>query len=122
MRVAATLVVAVLSSLAMAAPAQTEGSSGYADIIVRKNLGGVTGDHTDTRILVPLGKMFTGHPALEAVSTLILDGAIGTDITTVSCTPFKNPDGTGNAGASFSKDRPSYLSTNTVTVGSVFCG
>ncbi|CAI6083324.1 hypothetical protein V2G26_018882 [Clonostachys chloroleuca] len=121
MRLSTTATVAALSPLALAAPVNISGASGTADIIVRKNMGGVAGDHSDTRILVPLGRVFAGHPSLDAVSTLWLNAAYGVDVATVTCTPFKNTDGTGEAGPSFSKEHSSYVSTHNDNVGSIFC-
>ncbi|CAG9992198.1 unnamed protein product [Clonostachys byssicola] len=116
-----TIIVA-LSPLVLAAPINTSDASGTADIIVRRNMGGVAGDHhSDTRILVPLGRVFAGHPSLDAVSTLSLNAVYGADAATVSCTPFKNTDGTGDAAPSFSKEHPSVVSTHNDKVGSIFC-
>ncbi|CAH0028291.1 unnamed protein product [Clonostachys rhizophaga] len=116
-----TATVAALSPLALAAPVTISGASGTADIIVRKNMGGVAGDHSDTRILVPLGRVFAGHPSLDFESTLSLNAVYGADVATVSCTPFKNTDGTGETGPSFSKEHPSFVSTHNDKVGSIFC-
>ncbi|CAH0045800.1 unnamed protein product [Clonostachys solani] len=122
MRLSTTATVAALSPLALAAPINTSGASGTADIIVRRNMGGVAGDrHSDTRILVPLGHVFAGHASLDAVSTLWLNAAYGADVAAVSCTPFKSTDGTGEAGPSFSKEHPSYVSTHNDKIGSIFC-
>ncbi|VUC22367.1 unnamed protein product [Clonostachys rosea] len=122
MHLSTTATVAAISSLALAAPINTSGSSGTADIVVRRNMGGVAGDrHSDTRILVPLGHVFADHPSLDAASTLFLNAVYGADVATVSCTPFKNVDGTGDAGASFSKDQPSYVSIHNDKIGSIFC-
>lgn len=42
-------------------------------------------------------------------------------IETVTCTPYKYIDGTGRSGLPFTDGNPSYLSTNTVVVGSIYC-
>ncbi|KAH7311320.1 hypothetical protein B0I35DRAFT_437894 [Stachybotrys elegans] len=75
----------------------------------------------NSTVPVPIGPIFTGDAALSAVSTLYLTGSTGVPVDTVICTPFRNIDGTGNGGLPFTFGSPSFLSLNTVVVGSIVC-
>jgi len=92
-----------------------------ATVIVEASHGGAGQGSTNTTITVPLGSPFTGNPALNAVSTLFLTGATGADVNTITCQGFKSTDGTGSGGLPFTVSTPSFLSTNTVQVGSIVC-
>ncbi|KAI0096757.1 hypothetical protein GGR51DRAFT_542748 [Nemania sp. FL0031] len=111
MRTAAFALMA--AALASAAPASRSES---ATIVVEASHGGAGSGLTNTTITVPVGPVYTNTAVLDTVSTLYL---LSPD--TVTCTPFKNADGTGNGGLPFTVGHPSLLSTNTVVVGSIVC-
>ncbi|CAH0044309.1 unnamed protein product [Clonostachys solani] len=116
-----TVAVAALSvlSLAAAQPAARDAPEAY--VTIEKNLGNAFGDVCQKTVRVPIGSVYTNVEDLATVSTLRLKGAGGVDVQTVTCTPYKNNDGTGTGGLPFTKETPSYLSTNTVVVGSIVC-
>jgi hypothetical protein len=94
---------------------------GNALVTVEASHGGAGSDLTNTTISVPIGAPYTDE-ALDAVSTLYLTGASsGLSADGVTCTPYKNADGTGAGGEPFDINTPSLLSTNTVVVGSIAC-
>ncbi|KAI0176394.1 hypothetical protein GGR52DRAFT_571357 [Hypoxylon sp. FL1284] len=97
-------------------------AAGDALVKVERSHGGAGNDITSTTIVVPLGEVFKGDPALEAVSTLYLVGATNhVDMNTITCTPYQSDDATGTHGLAFDSKTPSRLSTNTVVVGSILC-
>jgi hypothetical protein len=110
---------ATIIASAVLALAQTTAEK--AIIIVEASHGGAGSGLTNATLSVDMGPIFTGDDALKAVSSLYLVGAIGVDVDAVTCTPFKNTDGTGTGGLPFNSTTPSRLSTNTVVVGSIVC-
>ncbi|KAI4602818.1 hypothetical protein KJ359_008038 [Pestalotiopsis sp. 9143b] len=108
---------AALAGIAFAAPVEYA----TATIVIEASHGGAGSDLTNTTISVPIGPVYTNEQALAEVSTLYLTGADGVDVTTVTCTPYKAENGTGTGGLPFTSSKPSYLSTNTVVVGSIVC-
>lgn len=105
-----TLVAAMLSAAAPSATALPIAEI----IIVDRRLG------TNSSISGTIGTLITDI-SLDTVSELYLLSAEPVPIETVSCTPYKYIDGTGRSGLPFTEDNPSYLSTNTVVVGSIYC-
>jgi hypothetical protein len=85
-------------------------------IIIEASHGGAGNGLTNTTITVPIGTVYTNPDALDEVSTLYL---LSPESTT--CTPYKLSNGTGSSGLPFTVGHPSYLSTNTVVVGSIAC-
>lgn len=75
---------------------------------------------TNSSITGAIGALITDS-SLETVSDLYLTSAEAVQIETVTCTPYKYNDGTGRGGLPFTEGNPSYLSTNTVVVGSIYC-
>ncbi|KAI0202322.1 hypothetical protein F4808DRAFT_421191 [Astrocystis sublimbata] len=104
---------AVLAAATLASAAPTVD---IATVVVEASHGGAFNDRTNQTLSVPIGSVYVDEHALNAVSTLYLLGPNG-----VTCTPYKAKDGTGNRGLPFSVGKPSYLSTNTVVVGSIQC-
>lgn len=103
--------VAVMSSAASA--------SGLAQptveiTVVDRRLG------TNSSITGTIGALLIGK-SLDTVSELYLSSTEAVQIETVTCTPYKYTDGTGRGGLPFTEGNPSYLSTNTVVVGSIYC-
>lgn len=82
--------------------------------IVDRRLG------TNSSISGTIGTLIT-ELDLDTVSELYLSSAELVPIETVTCTPYKYIDGTGRSGLPFTEGNPSYLSTNTVVVGSIYC-
>lgn len=74
----------------------------------------------NTTICGTLGTLIT-DPALDRVSDLHLSSVEVVPLETVTCTPYLYTDGTGRGGLPFLEDSPSFLSTNTVQVGSIYC-
>ncbi|KAI1826269.1 hypothetical protein F4861DRAFT_497685 [Xylaria intraflava] len=91
-------------------------NSPEVEIVVEASHGGAGSGLTNTTITVPVGPLYTNKAALAAVSTLYL-----LDDETVSCIPYQSEDGTGTHGLPFTVGHPSFLSTNTVVVGSIRC-
>ena len=97
-------------------------SSPSAFVTIEASHGGAGQDLTNITLRIPFTTTYSNHSALDAVSTLYLVGATnGTPIDSITCTPFKNADGTGDSGKAFDSTKPSFLSTNTVQVGSIVC-
>lgn len=92
-----------------------------AIVVIEASHGGAGQDLTNQTVTIPLTNTYVNHTALDAVSTLYLIDARGVPVDSVSCTPFKHEDGTGKGGKTFDSLTPSYLSTNTVPVGSIVC-
>ncbi|ETS83512.1 hypothetical protein PFICI_05388 [Pestalotiopsis fici W106-1] len=119
MRTASVLVsAAAFAGMAIAAPVD---STATATIVIEASHGGAGSGLTNTTISVPIGPIYTNSDALDEVSTLYLTGATGVDVTSVTCTPYQATDGEGTGGLPFTSSQPSYLSTNTVVVGSIVC-
>lgn len=71
-----------------------------------------------------LGEIFTDTTNLDQVSTLYLSGLSNAEISvdTVVCTPYKTAEANDLPhGLPFWAGSPSFLSTNEVTVGSIYC-
>ena len=92
-----------------------------AIVVIEASHGGAGQDLTNTTVTIPLTQTYVNHTSLDAVSTLYLVDARGVPLNSVSCTPFKHADGTGKGGLTFDSTNPSFLSTNTVQVGSIVC-
>ncbi|KAK5164873.1 uncharacterized protein LTR77_009537 [Saxophila tyrrhenica] len=110
---------AMLSLLAFAFSANAALQN--AIIIVSASHGGAGQDITNTTITVPMSQTYTNPKVLDEVSTLYIANSTGVPAASVTCTPYRNPDGTGDAGLAFTVEDPSELSTNTVQVGSIVC-
>ncbi|KAI1431332.1 hypothetical protein GGR50DRAFT_698091 [Xylaria sp. CBS 124048] len=115
----ASSVLALIGSAATAFAIPTGQAPSSVQIVVETSHGGGGNDITSVTISVPVGTLYTNPTALAAVSTLSL---LGSSTDNVYCTPYTSVDGTGNHGIAFSVGHPSYLSTNTVVVGSIYCG
>ncbi|KAF2215431.1 hypothetical protein CERZMDRAFT_94842 [Cercospora zeae-maydis SCOH1-5] len=89
-------------------------------VVVETSHGGAGSGLINTTVTVPLNTIYT-DPALDAVSTLYLTQAEGVDLSSVTCTPFRNANATGDAGVPFNSTSPSRVSTNTVQIGSLVC-
>lgn len=89
-------------------------------VIIEASHGGAGVTLTNTSITVPLSDYYT-NPALDAVSTLYLTQASGVNLTAVTCTPYRYAEASDNAGLPFNSTTPSFISTNTRQIGSVFC-
>ncbi|KAF2725425.1 hypothetical protein K431DRAFT_280783 [Polychaeton citri CBS 116435] len=92
-----------------------------ATITIEASHGGAGSDLTNTTITVPIGVVYTNSSALDEVSYLFLTGAEGVPVDSITCTPYISANGTGSGGLPFNSTSPSYLSTNTVQVGSIVC-
>ena len=92
-----------------------------AIVVIEASHGGAGQDLTNITVTIPLTATYSNASALAEVSTLYLIDAVGVPVTSISCTPFKRPNGTGKSGLTFDSTTPSYLSTNTVQVGSIVC-
>jgi hypothetical protein len=90
-------------------------------VTIEASHGGAGNGLTNTTITVPIGSIYSGDSALDAVSTLYLVGSTEGTTDGLHCTPYKSTDGTGDSGRPFDVNAPSYLSTNTVVVGSIVC-
>ncbi|KAI0842195.1 hypothetical protein F5Y06DRAFT_259224 [Hypoxylon sp. FL0890] len=112
-------VTAFLTTIALAGSAVAAAPS--AIINVEASHGGAGNDLTNNTITVPIDTTYTNPPVLDTVSTLYLIGATGVSSDSITCTPYKSADGTGDHGLPFTSKTPSFLSTNTVQVGSIVC-
>ena len=92
-----------------------------AIVVIEASHGGAGQGLTNTTVTIPLTSVYTNATALREVSTLYLVDSRNTPLSSVSCTPFKHDDGTGQGGLTFDSTTPSLLSTNTVEVGSIVC-
>ncbi|KAH6659069.1 hypothetical protein BKA67DRAFT_529257 [Truncatella angustata] len=92
-----------------------------ATIIIEASHGGAGNGLTNTTIVVPVGPVYTNPDALSTVSTLYLTAASEVAVESISCTPYQTTNGTGGHGLAFTSSTPSFLSTNTVQVGSIVC-
>jgi hypothetical protein len=110
----------ILAGLALLAFSQAQ-KLPAAIVVIEASHGGAGQDLTNTTVTIPLTQTYVHHTALAAVSTLYLVDARGVPLNSVSCTPFKHADGTGKGGLTFDSTTPSFLSTNTVQVGSIVC-
>ncbi|KAI6819344.1 hypothetical protein KC340_g4933 [Hortaea werneckii] len=91
-----------------------------ASVTITASHGGAGNDLTNTTITVPLGSLYT-NAALDEVSYLYLTGSNDAVLESITCTPHRYANGTGEAGRPFTSSSPSLLSTNTVKVGSLTC-
>ncbi|KAI7343975.1 hypothetical protein KC320_g9030 [Hortaea werneckii] len=91
-----------------------------ASVTITASHGGAGNGLTNTTITVPLGSLYT-NAALDEVSYLYLTGASDAVLESITCTPYRYANGTGEAGRPFTSSSPSLLSTNTVKVGSLTC-
>ncbi|RMY83741.1 hypothetical protein D0862_11611 [Hortaea werneckii] len=91
-----------------------------ASVTITASHGGAGNGLTNTTITVPLGSLYT-NAALDEVSYLYLTGASDAVLESITCTPHRYANGTGEAGRPFTSNSPSLLSTNTVKVGSLTC-
>ncbi|OTA64658.1 hypothetical protein K449DRAFT_392769 [Hypoxylon sp. EC38] len=113
-------VTAFLTTIALAGSALATVPSAY--INVEASHGGAGNGLTNNTISVPIDTTYTNPTYLNAVSTLYLIGASeGVPVDSITCTPYQSTDGTGTHGLPFNSKTPSYLSTNTVQVGSIVC-
>ena len=102
--------------LAVSALAQKE-----ATVTIEASHGGAGNGLTNTTIDVIINKPYHNATILDEVSTLFLRGATGVPLDSITCTPFKNADGSGDSGLPFNSTSPSYVSTNTIQIGSIVC-
>lgn len=107
---------AIFVGLATAATALAQ----TATVVIEASHGGAGSDLTNTTITVPLNTRYT-NSALQVVSTFYLTGANGVDVDSITCTPYRYSNLTGMGGLPFTSTKPSFLSTNTVSVGSLLC-
>ncbi|KAI6854040.1 hypothetical protein D0864_15878 [Hortaea werneckii] len=91
-----------------------------ASVTITASHGGAGNGLTNTTITVQLGSLYT-NAALDEVSYLYLTGASDAVLESITCTPHRYANGTGEAGRPFTSSSPSLLSTNTVKVGSLTC-
>ncbi|KXT06798.1 hypothetical protein AC578_7111 [Pseudocercospora eumusae] len=105
---------AIILLAAATASAQT------ATITIEASHGGAGSGLTNNTIQVPLNTRYT-NPALDTVSTLYLTASDGVPLDSITCTPYRNNNLTGAGGLPFTSSKPSFLSTNTVQVGSILC-
>ncbi|KXT08091.1 hypothetical protein AC579_1467 [Pseudocercospora musae] len=91
-----------------------------ATITIEASHGGAGSGLTNNTIQVPLNTRYT-NPALDTVSTLYLTASDGVALDSIICTPYRYNNLTGAGGLPFTSSTPSFLSTNTVQVGSLFC-
>lgn len=89
-------------------------------VIIEASHGGAGNGLTNTSITVPLNIYYT-DPKLDAVSTLYLTQANDVALDAVTCTPYRNANASGSAGLPFNSTTPSFISTNTQQIGSLFC-
>lgn len=78
----------------------------------------------NTTLTLNLGEIFTGDEGLAQVSTLYLTGLSNAEISidTIICTPYRDAAASSKLhGLPFYADHPSFLSTNEVVVGSIYC-
>ncbi|PIA94845.1 hypothetical protein CB0940_08468 [Cercospora beticola] len=107
------------SAVAVLAAATTAASQSVR-VVVETSHGGASNGLINTTVTVPVNTIYTDS-ALDAVSTLYLTQAEGVDLSSVTCTPFKNGNATGNAALPFNSTSPSRISTNTEQIGSLVC-
>ncbi|KAI1808387.1 hypothetical protein F4811DRAFT_295485 [Daldinia bambusicola] len=94
----------------------------WALVAVESSHGGAGSGLVNKTIQVPLDTVYTNPPVLNEVSTLyLISCSQGTDVYSVVCQPHKDPAGTDTGAKPFDINTPSYLSTNTVVVGSITC-
>lgn len=110
-----TTPILVSSLLAAQALAQT------AHIVIEASQGGAGNSFRNTSIDVPVNTLYTNASAFDEISTIFLTRADGTPVEGISCTPYRNEDGTDIAGETFSLSNPGLLSTDTVQIGSIRC-
>ncbi|GAB7364838.1 hypothetical protein MBLNU230_g5631t1 [Neophaeotheca triangularis] len=103
------------SLLAAGAFAQT------AQVIIEASHGGAGRNLRNTTVQVPVNTIYTNASAFDEISTLYLTSADGVPVESITCTPYRDVNGTGMAGESFMFSEPSLLSTNTVGIGSMQC-
>ncbi|EMC92529.1 hypothetical protein BAUCODRAFT_38597 [Baudoinia panamericana UAMH 10762] len=106
--------------LLVASLLSTAWAQSTAVVTITASHGGAGNGLTNTTISVPLNSTYT-NVALDEVSYLYLTGANGVPLESITCTPYRYANGTGNAGLPFTSSKPSLLSTNTVQVGSLIC-
>jgi hypothetical protein len=111
----------LLSLLSGASLALASDASDMAVVNVEASHGGAGQDLTNTTIRVPFISAYTNQNVLDEVSTLYLIDSIGVPIDSISCQPFRYANGSGDAGLPFNSSYPSYISTNTVEIGSIVC-
>lgn len=112
---------AIITATAIFLASATATKLDAAIVTIEASHGGAGQDLTNQTVTIPLTNTYVNHSALDAVSSLYLVGARGVPLDSVSCTPFKNANGTGKGGLTFDSTTPSLLSTNTVQVGSIVC-
>lgn len=80
---------------------------------------------TDSNVTLSanLGEIFTDTTNLYQVSTLYVTGLSNAEISvdTIVCTPYQTAEAEVPHGLPFWAGSPSFLSTNEVTVGSIYC-
>ncbi|KAI0135630.1 hypothetical protein F4814DRAFT_31160 [Daldinia grandis] len=108
------------SAIAFAGLAAAQVERPYAKVIVESSHGGAGNGLVNKTLLVPFEGPYKSS-VLNEVSTLYLTGASQVDVNTVVCQPHKNEDGSDTAAKTFDVNNPSYLSTNTVVIGSITC-
>ncbi|KAK3698892.1 hypothetical protein LTR37_016769 [Vermiconidia calcicola] len=91
-----------------------------AIVTIEASHGGAGGYITYDNVTVPLTATYTNESVLDTVSTLHLVDSINSPLNSITCTPFRYANGTGDAGLAFTSGKPSFLSTNTVQVGSIY--
>ncbi|KAI1339046.1 hypothetical protein F5Y15DRAFT_92075 [Xylariaceae sp. FL0016] len=117
---AATSISLILSAVAGLALADCETPT--ALVTAEASHGGAGNDLTNTTFTVPIGQLYANPDVLDVVSTLYLvGGGGGAPLDATTCTPYQADNGTGVGGLPFDADTPSFLSTNTVQVGSIVC-
>lgn len=92
-----------------------------AVVTIESSHGGAGQGLSNITVDIPLTATYTNRSALAEVSTLYLVDARGVPFDSVTCTPFRYANGSGDAGLPFNETSPSFLSTNTVEVGSIVC-
>ncbi|KAF7532961.1 hypothetical protein G7054_g7475 [Neopestalotiopsis clavispora] len=105
----------------VAAIAGTAYASPQAIISVESPHGGANSAASNQTIYVPLNTVYTDPKNLYQVSKLYLTGAKDAAVETITCNSYQGTDGTGAGGKTFSFGTPSFLSTNSVQVGSIVC-
>jgi opacity protein-like surface antigen len=112
------IIAAAAVSLASTATAAALAWDNAAIVIVEAHNGLHS---TNSTIAVEFGHVYAGGGALHEVSTLYLGDTIGAPFDSVTCTPHHASNGQGTGGRPFNSTSPSFLSTNTVVVGSIVC-
>ncbi|KAI7265231.1 hypothetical protein KC345_g8531 [Hortaea werneckii] len=108
------------AALLAAGACATTACAQSASVTITASHGGAGNGLTNTTITVPLGSLYT-NAALDEVSYLYLTDASEAVLESITCTPHRYANGTGEAGRPFTSSSPSLLSTNTVKVGSLTC-